>query len=65
MYFMGALRLAGRKNPGFGNYTAMFSLTPLGVVIQYKQPQQGGRRKKYNRKTRTKRLSKKRHTRKH
>lgn len=66
MFFMGALRLAGRKNPGFGTYTAMFSLTPLGVVIQYKQYQQGGKRKKiYNRKTRTKRLAKKRHTRKH
>lgn len=35
MFFMGGFRLPGMKNPGFGNRTAYFNLTPTGVNLSY------------------------------
>jgi hypothetical protein len=64
MFFAGAMRTVGRKNPvpsGDTRNIATFTLTPDGVNIQYNFGQMGGRR----RMTRKVRKSKKRYTRKH
>jgi hypothetical protein len=64
MFFAGAMRTVGRKNPvpsGDTRNIATFTLTPEGVNIQYNFGQMGGRR----RMTRKVRKAKKRYTRKH